>query len=613
MSQNLNKPAAPLLNEHQRYYTNEELDYETEQDAEDILDYTNGSEENSEDDTQERWINETLANALTLKWHRRPSKYKLYFLIATQSISSSLLIGPTTILLLSKICKSVSTTTEGCKTNFEAQKILSEVQSYQYIINGILGFTLSGKFGELSDRYGRTFVFKVFSVVNTVHIFLLIFFFQPGNDFSKWESIICLCSGSMAGGIMSLIANGNSYLSDIIPAQKRTVAISLLMSIVYGGLGLGPFLGSILVKYYPCTTNSNNDGNLAPFYFSFILRVFSLILCFFYMGETRHQEAMLLSQQEYLIAHKNIDANRIKYFKTKFLSMFTGVLKIWQVNGSETDIIIPHTNNRNDKSRARINVLILLVIDLLHMGITVGCTPVLIQYSILKYGFDGVQIGYTISIHGLGKAIVLLLLTPIFMGFLQKRTNKMFYVPKQSIDSNEKICIITSLAFMVSSIISIFVVHNEFAIYLSAVLQSLSAMISPTIQSVIIKYFHTQYTGQIFGAIALLRHLDMLIMPSFFLQVYSHTVDDNPITVFYIPLFLGILAILLTPFLTPTDRNDDVNMGNNKHGSITNSYVATCEQSTFNLLTETNTSHKDSCIVRSNNSNRASGMVYNSL
>ena len=146
---------------------------------------------------------------------------------------------------------------------------------------------------------------------------------------------------------------------------------------------------------------------------------------------------------------------------------------------------------------------------------------------------------------GLGRAAFLLIVAPLILRLLKHK----YKFLNGSLDKSDIFVIRLSTIFICLSIVSLFLIHDEMAVYCFTLFQVLGGMLSPTIQSTVVKYGSKSNTGEYFGAIALVRSLAMLVMPPILLTSYASSVDKNPKLFLYIPLACSILACLMTIFL----------------------------------------------------------------
>ena len=95
----------------------------------------------------------------------------------------------------------------------------------------------------------------------------------PSTPYHKWGLIAAMASPALGGNMLALIANGNSYISDIVEPEMRTLGISVLMSSIYGSIGVGPLVGSTAIRL--------SGGNaFIPFYIAVALGV--VFICLLY-------------------------------------------------------------------------------------------------------------------------------------------------------------------------------------------------------------------------------------------------------------------------------------------------------------------------------------------
>ncbi|CDR39977.1 CYFA0S04e01134g1_1 [Cyberlindnera fabianii] len=497
---------------------------------------------------EKKWRQETQLMFEGMPWYKRPSKIVLYLVLSLYTLSFTILLGPLIVLMLESIC-SVSDTSvihkrmpmgniPECKDS-HSQETLSNIQTVLSSISGILGFVLSGKYGQWSDVYGRVFVFKVFSVINVIYIIALLCYFEIYGGYNKSLMVLVVSVGFSNGGVMTLIANGASYLNDLVTAEERTVSISLLMSFVYTMLGFGPLLGSLAIKF-------SGGDSIVVLYLALLFGTLSLILILTVLIETRHPEAQRLAREKYYLKTIGEDGGSLKEQIVRSLKSFFHPLKRFWLPRTPSGSTLP-----------RRNLLMLVFIDTLVMCSTVGTMHTVTLYAMLRYHWSSVELGYYMSLTGFGKAFVLLIVAPVFVKLM---TNKLrVQVNPVSVDSMDKTSIVISTLFVFSACLVILLSKSEEGAYISAILQSLAGLISPTIQSSVVKYSSNTTAGEMFGAMALLRHLAMLVAPVFFLQVYRVTVETWTQCFLFAATCLSILAMVLAIFgLKIDDGESDV-------------------------------------------------------
>ncbi|QLQ79001.1 hypothetical protein HG537_0B03480 [Torulaspora globosa] len=495
-----------------------------------------------------RWLREVRLKHKHMNWFQRPSLAILCSLVMLVCLGETLCITPMIGLTMKKVCEGIvvvhgefdKPSDDVLCDPKEVQSVMSGISSLTMILTGLACTFTSGTWGEFSDRAGRVRIFGYMALVrvigNSLHLWALL----PSTPYHKWLIILAGSVSSLSGGMLALLANANSYISDIVEADHRALSMSIMMSAVYATMGLGPMLGSVLVKSF-------GGGDRLPIYLSITIGSLATFLCFTFLREPRHEEALKLSQATFIERrdsissirsnHTNVSAKLATYGRYQFLRLldvFASVKTLW-LNPAPDGSLIP-----------RYTVLMLVILDVFFLSMTVASMPALVLFATYQYGWRSVELGYFISIGGLGRAAVLLVISPCLLHLLRN-----FYNPlNHSIDRIDVTCIKISLILLTSSIITVLIgkEHQE-ALFACAILQALSAFCSPTIQSAIIKYCSKKFTGQCFGAIALIRSTVMLIVPPILLRIYGSTVSFKPELFLYIPLTCGICAIILSNFL----------------------------------------------------------------
>lgn len=511
-------------------------------------------EDDVEDDISDIWYQQTMERFKNKPWYLRPTVFTLLAVLVLRVMCITLLMTPSVGLLSVKLCNEFQlTSNETCdmkKVQIEQGNITSVVSLFVATV----GILLSGKFGELSDRLGRLFVLKLVGYIGVLHTILMLIAFHPAVPFNRYLVVFAM-SSDITGGILTLISVGNSYISDIIPSNEGTLAgyISLLMSIIYGSIGFGPLLSSYIIKFF-------NNSLITPFYFTTGISIVYLISVMFFVQESRHKDAQRYSAKvliknrlrrksslssldspEQGIKQSNLTLKQRLYvwFHMTVIEAVEPIGKLW-INKTASGSLIP-----------RINTILLILIDTFFCSATSGFVPVIMLYAIKQFEWTSVELGYYVSIIGLGKS-ALLITMPIILNFL-KKTFK-FEIINNGVDTMDKFLLNVSIVFLVVSTgLLIFFKDYGWSLYASGVFQALSAVISPTIQNCILKYSSKKITGQIFAAHTQLRFLTMLFLPIIFLQVYSRTFDSKPNFILSVPFVLSVLSIVLLQFVKLID------------------------------------------------------------
>lgn len=530
-------------------YQGTALDSESDEEN-NIVQAADDLEDEITDDVSDIWYQQTMDKFKSKPWYLRPTVFTLLLVLVLRVMCITLLMTPTVGLLSAKLCNEFqlkyNTTCDMKKVQIEQSNITSIVS----LLVSIIGISLSGKYGELSDRLGRLFVLKLVGVIGVVHTTLMLIAFHPRTPFNRYLVIFAM-SSDITGGILTLISVGNSYISDIIPSSEGTLAgyISLLMSVIYGSIGFGPMVSSFIIKMF-------KNSLISPFYFTTATSIVYLLAVSLFVQESRHKDAQRYSAKVLLknrlrrksslssldtksqdLQQKNMTMKQRFYlwFHMTIIEAVEPIGKLW-IKRTASGSLVP-----------RINTILLIIIDTFFCSATSGYMPVIMLYAIKQYQWTSVELGYYVSIVGLGKSAILITM-PMILTFL-KRVFK-FEVINNGVDKMDKTLLIVSTIFLVISTgLILFCKDYNWSLYLSGIFQALSAGISPTIQNCILKYSSKKITGQIFAAHTQLRHLTMLFLPIIFLQTYSRTFDVKPNLILSIPFVLSVLSMILLQFV----------------------------------------------------------------
>ena len=503
-----------------------------------------------------RFRDEVKARYAHLGVLQRPGLAVLCGLITLFMLAEMLFLTPMITLTLNKLCEgmldgSISTDTtssagadEGTCDMSKVQVTLSYITSVKMVLNGLVSMVVAGKLGKLSDRIGRIKVFAYMGFItlvsNIVSAFSVSSYIGTHIHFIIFSGVIA----SLSGGSFALIANINSYITDIIEPKERSTSMSTVTSIMQGVAGLSPLLGSFLIKMY--------DGNdmVSVYLALFFITVFTIV-CTFFIKETRHPEAMEISEETH---RKRLDSiasshsirlqntaptalnsvkNKLHLLLTHALEVLSPIKELWLPRSADGTLT------------ARYNVLALVVVDGFIVFASIAMMPALILFTTYEYGWKSVEIGYFITLSGVTNALVLAVVNKYVTALLSRFSPRISH----SVDHVDISIIRIAVVFLATSIaVLVFNPKPLRSIVIFALLRSVSAIAGPTLQSAIVKYFGTN-TGEVFGGVALYHTIGMLFCPTIMLKVYGSTVSTRPELFLFMPLGTCVLALLGTFFL----------------------------------------------------------------
>jgi len=484
-----------------------------------------------------RWLREQRLLHQSLTWYNKPSLILLAFPLLLNFLSMGVSISSKVMLLLGVICKDLmgkNPSIDNCHDSI-IQSELSSLTSISTFSAAIVVCLVSGKLGELSDRFGRKPILIYSGITSLLGKSFTTFLLMNNHSYHKKWIIFASILEYLGGGVPVIMATSNSYITDIVEPEKRIVSMGFIVGTLYCGLAIGPILGNLIVNFI------GEGSPIYALYFECLLVAIFVIILILFIHESRPIKLRRKSQSVHLIRKASFSSIHSEHSISRYHQF-----QLWRI----TDIFKPLKIlwipfHAEQGFKPRYNILILLaghsVLTLAGSGL-VNC---IVLYSTYKFNWITQDIGYYISIIGFSKSIVLYGLTPIITHGLKKY----FQAKQHSVDTIDRILITIALICDAIGPLTIILATSGSTIYASAIFASLAAMGSPTIQSTIVKYIPENKTGELFGAIALIDGILTTFGPPFFLQIYSKTVGIHPTIVFWIVFSLFLSYIFLIPFL----------------------------------------------------------------
>ncbi|CAB4254622.1 similar to Saccharomyces cerevisiae YJL163C Putative protein of unknown function [Maudiozyma barnettii] len=501
----------------------------------------------SEPPLSKRFREEIRQHHAHLQVWQRPSLLVICTIIGLYCLSEMLFITPMISLSLNKVCEGLEQDTDPKTSSLcdmsQVQTTLSFITCFKMILCNLISLVVAGKIGPLSDRIGRTKIFVYMGLVtiigNTISAFSV-------SSYIGTHIYFIIFAGSMTsftGGTFAVAANINSYITDVIEPDDRTVSMGTIGSIMHATAGLAPLFSSFLIK-------ANNGNDMVSIYCSMFAIILFTLVCVFFMKEPRHPEAMEISQASYKKRQESMESTHsiklggsntiisklkqtIHFKMVQFFDVFSPLKELWLPPTSQGSLI------------PRYNVLLLVVVDSLVVLIRVAIMPALILFTTYEYGWKSVEIGYFISFSGISNAIILAVSSWCVKRWFQKKHKKLNY----SVDRIDiTIFQFGFICFFIGTLVFMTNASNYKYLLIDVIIKCIGSVIDPSLQSAIAKYYGTN-TGQLFGALALLHIMGMLVLPAIMLGMYGATVSFKPEAFLYLPLIASIIGFTLTFFL----------------------------------------------------------------
>lgn len=477
---------------------------------------------------------------------KRPSLLVICILVFLFGFAEMLYLTPFITLTINKICTGLDI---GSCDSKEVQMKVSQIGSMTLISSGIISTLMGGKWGQWSDQYGRVKVFAFMGTIRVIGNFIHLITLTPLVPYNKWLIILAATLNSTSGGMFAFFGNVNSYITDVVEPEDRISSMSIVNSLMQLTTGLGPLAGSLLVKW-----NHGNDA--IPIYVAIGTGVLFTILCFTVIVEPRHHQILEFTRQQQL--ENNNNNNNSINFDNEIMRTATYWIRFQECSKHHLTRLIELLSPlrqlwlKDKPSTIRWNVIFLVTIDIIFMSVIMGIMPSFLLFCTYKYHWKSIELGYFISANGIISGITLFLSSHYGITILKKY----FHTVSTHVDRLDKITIGMSMLFLtMSNFIMINFSNGTNIIIWFILLRSLARICSPVTEATIMKHYNkktAKNTGQVFGAIALLNSLSMLVVPPILLRIYGSTISIKPELFLYFPLVCCLVALASCISLTTT-------------------------------------------------------------
>jgi MFS family permease len=423
----------------------------------------------------------------------------------------------------------------------DVSALVSIFQTYMTTVTAILGVMTVPILASLSDRFGRKPIFiwtmscSVLSLLITIACCTL-----PVNY--RLFLVASVIDG-FGGSMFLMVILCCSYTSDCVREQFRAGALSVLDAFVFGGIALGPFFGSLILK-------ASGHDLITLFLFSLACQVIALTIVIFSLNESRSEKERVKSQGEHLNRKNSfLDERRRRRFSAHSASFanlddastaeqtfepeltFNWSLEYFIEKAREivhnADILGPlralnftHLQDR----RARINAYILVFVQATLSEVIIALMPLVFLYAKTRFGWTSVENGYFISLIGGARFVVLSTLLPFVINFCRKRWS---HLP-DGVDVLDKRLLQGGLLFSIAGHL-LMAESPTGTLFMSAVcVIAFGSGSSPLLRNAVIKHSPPDRIGEVLGAASLISRLQNTIIPALFATVYSLTVKHRP-------------------------------------------------------------------------------------
>ena len=461
---------------------------------------------------------------LNLPWYKRPSVLVISIAAFLLTCSDSFSTAAQLQLTLSAVCDYVNKDREN-KLACDALEIQQANATLLKWVNltTILSVLMSGKLGKLSDIHGRKpiFIFTVSCLLVqklSQMIILLPQYFSPGL------MILSGLIGSAGGSVPMIISLSESYIVDVVEEKDRMQAIGKFMAFFSFGLGIGPFMSA-----------ATGFQSMTLFRLSVFFILIITVLCISFLPESRPPKLRRRSRRLSLDEAEVSEHMFVHKFGLKsVVDSFKALKLLW---------VTRYDDNGKLDLRARLNVLLLVGINIIASFVETGFAMPLILYAIYLFHWGSTVTSAYIGALMLLRTFVLLFFNPWFYGKLTRFLKK----DLKNVDHIDVIYLFVSIsAELVLELVCI-CARNTAQFSLTSIFSAFAAMLTPALHSTFAKFSPgASKNGEFFGSLAFISNIMGLVAPIVGLSIYSSVLQYNPLIIFYIGIFFLAVDVGLT-------------------------------------------------------------------
>ncbi|TCD62170.1 hypothetical protein EIP91_007253 [Steccherinum ochraceum] len=447
---------------------------------------------------------------------------------------------------------------------------------------GILGCLTTGWWTSLSDRSGRIYVLSIVicGLVSADMNFLAVGNFHQYLPGSYWWFVLGALVEGLFGSMSTTNAIIHAYVADVVEPHNRAHTFSLFYGLFFTGLGLGPTVGGLIVRY--------TGSSLSVFYISSAFHLLLLAFICFAIPEslTASQKAKSRQQYEESIAKGKrdaIDAPVLYRFKRIF-SFLSPLTVLWMAPEGVVGNPLKARSTRGDWS------LVLMAASSGFAMLLMGSYSYKFQYTSAVFGWTSEEIGYWLSIVGVVRAVYLTLIFPTIIKLFKPKPVASIHLPStpseplltagstspprrspsprataqytsRSISFDLNVARVSVMVEFLSMFMLPFT-NNALVFTALSIANCFGSGHTPAAQSVTLALYAQRggtESGKLLGALGVLQVLSSQVLgPTLFGLTYVKTVATLPATIFFVSSAVISLSFMFLLFVRVPQASKDV-------------------------------------------------------
>lgn len=424
-------------------------------------------------------------------------------------------------------------------------------QSYQTIINAVFSSITIPLISSLSDRIGRKIPLLLCAftcILSLVVTFLC-------TTFPSLFSVNFMLLGSaiegLGGSVLLIGILLSAYISDTVRETHRAPMLSISDSILYGGLALGPFVGSTFLKM----TNHSING---LFLFSIVVELVVLGVFAVWLPESRSERLRKKSVSHFNQRRKSSAASSSSSSRSGDNDATRPLLRnesafAWISNGlkeAKDNLLHPLyafklSHIPRSQPRMRLNVYILMATFSIIVEIGTSVMPLIFLYAKLQFQWTSVENGYFLSVLAGSRFIVLAFVLPAILSY----TSKNFTHSQKYIDPTDMFFLRFGLFVSVTAYLLLSKAPNGTFFLLATLLFALSSCETPILKNTLMKFAERGKVAELLGLSQFMARVGSILGPALLAIVFQKSAKKRPQLVLELVADVFIVLLIAINFL----------------------------------------------------------------
>ncbi|GAA5951735.1 hypothetical protein JCM3765_003100 [Sporobolomyces pararoseus] len=296
-----------------------------------------------------------------------------------------------------------------CRASSEVQKTSTELVTSVALVGGILSAATSAYWGKVSDRFGRKKVLTVSSVGELLTSIIMVLVVAFPQLFGFKTLLAGSILGGIAGGTLTGMAASSAYLGDCAVDGSKTELLSKLFGVHMFGMGVGPLLGSFLIRDFA-------QGVLYIYLGQILLRTIHLCVVLPLMPESLVPSLRTHSRPGSLFGGNGDDSSELKRdpLLVRLAKMPVQLIEPFKALLPKTKTVGTSTSRKKDYR------LVLIAISYTLAMVVPGMMAVKVLFARGKFGWGPEATGEWITYLAAVRVVLLVVIVPFIVKYLRK-------------------------------------------------------------------------------------------------------------------------------------------------------------------------------------------------